>query len=674
MGGSPKQICEKGFPPKPPDRCGYPRAPAHVSRRAVLVGLVLLPLNAWWQMQIEYVRYSDNATTSALFFHCVAILLLLVGFNAVLQRLAPKWAFSRAEILTIYMMLVVASALQGHDQLQILSMGIAWPYHRATPENRWQELFHRFLPPHLVPSDPALLEPLFRGGASLYEAGRWRGWLGPVGWWGLFALAVVWTMLCAMALFRRQWDYERLNYPIVEVPLEVTAPGGPLLRNRLFWSAFAAGAIVQFIRLAHNLWPAFPTLNIGVYYYNFREFPLNYANPIPLSSYFFSYGLAYLLPLQLAFSVWFFMWFARVQMVAAAILGYTQWGRFPFVQQQGVGAYFGLALFVVWAARRHLARCWATALARKQRQGTASGDGDAENDLAREPLPPAVAVWGFVGGVAALIAFSTAAGMALPTAACFFALFFPIVLAVTRIRAELGLPTIELYQVGADDIMQNLAGGRAFSGRDLTVMTLYFWLVRTHRQLPMPVQADCLRIGQRVGLPLRDVAWVLLAAAAVAIVAAFWASLHVTYQVGFDSAKFAPIIKWAFGDDPWHKLASWLANPRQPDYGKAAAYLFGTGFTLLLAAMRTRYVWWPFHPVGYLVSGSFGLFRLWLPIFVTWAIKSLLLRYGGLSAYKKARPFFFGLICGEYSAAFVRTLIDLAFNLHLPPESGVGGL
>jgi hypothetical protein len=279
-----------------------------------------------------------------------------------------------------------------------------------------------------------------------------------------------------------------------------------------------------------------------------------------------------------------------------------------------------------------------------------------------------------MAGVAGLVAFAVGAGMSLTTALLFFALWLPIVVTVTRIRAEFGLPTIELYQVGADDILQNVAGGRAFSGRDLTAMTLFFWIARTHRQLPMPIQGDVLRIADRVGLRLRDVALVLLVAAAATIVAAFWANLHVVYQTGYDSAKFAPIIKWAFGDDPWNRLASWISSPRQPDPGRSIAYLFGTGFTLFLAAMRTRFVWWPFHPVGYLVSGSFGLFRLWLPIFVTWLIKSLLLRYGGLTAYRRARPFFFGLIAGEYSAAFARTIIDLAFNLHLPPESGVGGL
>jgi len=74
------------------------------------------------------------------------------------------------------------------------------------------------------------------------------------------------------------------------------------------------------------------------------------------------------------------------------------------------------------------------------------------------------------------------------------------------------------------------------------------------------------------------------------------------------------------------------------------------------------------------VAGSFGLFRLWLPIFVSWLIKVLLLRYGGLQAYRRALPFFIGLILGEFVTGFARTILDMALGLHLPPESGIGGL
>jgi hypothetical protein len=65
---------------------------------------------------------------------------------------------------------------------------------------------------------------------------------------------------------------------------------------------------------------------------------------------------------------------------------------------------------------------------------------------------------------------------------------------------------------------------------------------------------------------------------------------------------------------------------------------------------------------------------MWLPVCLTWLLKGVLLRYGGLRAYRRALPFFLGLILGEFSAGFLRTVVDLAFNLHLPASSGIGGL
>lgn len=641
---------------------------APVTARAVVLGLVLIPVNSWWLAHIEYVRYSDNATTSALFFNCIAVLLALVGGNALLRRWREHWALTRGELLTVYIMLAVASALAGHDQLQILFTTITWLYRNATPENHWETDFFESVPRHLVMSDQRALTKLYLGSGSLYDHGLWQPWLTPLLWWTLFALLVVWTQLCLMAIFRRQWDRERLNYPIAQVPLEVTAPGATLYRDPLFWVAFGLAAAMQLWRLAHNLWSGWPPLNIGVFNYYFREPPFNAMGTIPLSSYPFSYGLAYLLPLNLAFSVWFFFWFARLEMLAASFLGRNQARRFPYVAQQGVGAYFGLAAFVLWAARGHLYHTWRVACGdRSPAALRQTGTGD-------EPLPSPVAFWGFWVGVAALIAFSMGAGMSFTAAASYFAIFLTLSLTLTRLRAELGLPTIELYQVGSDDILQNLVGTRVWSKRDLTVMALYFWLHRTHRQLPMPVQADALRMAHQAKMSLPSVSRLLPLAALVAALTAFWAFLHVVYQAGYESATFTGPAGWAFGNDPWRKLGQALNAPRTPDFGATGAYLFGLGFTLFLAAMRTQFVWWPFHPVGYLVAGSFGLFRLWLPIFLTWLVKSLLLRYGGLSAYHRARPFFLGLILGEFGAAFLRTIVDLVFNLHLPASSGVGGL
>ena len=633
-----------------------------ITARAVVIGLLLVPLNAWWITQIEYVRYSDNATTSALFFNAIAVLVLLSVLNGGLRRVLPRWAFSRGELLTIYIIVVVASCLAGHDQLQILFTTLTYVFRHATPENGWEDLIHPLLPRSVLVTSPTVINKLYLGGASLYDPQVLGAWWRPALWWSAYAFAVSWTMLSLSALLRRQWDAERLNYPITEPPLEITSPRRTLVRAPVFWGAALLAAGLQFLNLAHTLWPAIPGVPIGVRYYWFKSAPWAAAGWIPISSFPFAYGLAYLLPLQLAFSCWFFFVFSRLEMVAAAAAGYVEWGKFPYIQQQGFGAYMGVAAFVLWVARGHLQAVWRHATGRAR--GLDAG----------EPLPYRVAFWGFLGGVALLVVFQVQMGMRVGTALIYLALLLPTVLTVARLRAELGLPTIELYQVGVDDVLQRVVGARAWSQRDLVVMTLNFWLTRTHRQFPMQSYVDAFRIADRCPLPKRQLAGVVVAASGLAILAAFWAYLHVTYQVGFESAKFRGPAGWAFGNEPWQKLRSWLVAPREVDYGSTGAYVFGCGFALLLAALRTRFLWWPFHPVGYLVSGSFGLFRLWVPIFVTWLIKSLLLRYGGLEWFRRARPLFFGLIIGEFCAAFLRTVVDLSFSLYLPPESGVGGL
>ena len=633
-----------------------------ITARAVIIGLLLVPANAWWITQIEYVRYSDNATTSALFFNCIGLLIILVALNGLMRRIYAPACLSRAEMLTIYIIVVVASCLGGHDQLQILFTTLTYVFRNATPENAWGDLIHPLLPGGVMVTSGSAIDQLYLGGVSFYDRQFLLPWLKPLAFWCAYATLMSWTMLCMTALLRRQWDAERLNYPITEPPLELTDPQGTMFRYPALWIGAGLAAAIQLFRLANTLWPSVPALPIGVQNFHFRSAPWSAAGTIPISSYPFAYGLAYLLPLQLTFSCWFFFLFSRLEMVLTYAAGYTEWGKFPYIQQQGFGAYMGVAFFVIWVARRHLASVWRHAIGK-------------EKGLDRdEPLPYGWALWGFLLGFVGIVGFSMYMGMRLSTAVIYLVILLATIMTVARLRGELGLPTIELYQVGVDDVLQRVTGGRAWSKQDLTVMTLNFWLTRTHRQYPMQTYVDSFRMADKCPMPKRQLTYVLVAATALAVVSSFWAQLHVVYDVGFEAAKFRGPAGWAFGNAPWSKLRGWLLAPRDPDMASSIAYVFGFGFSLFLAQMRTHFLWWPFHPVGYLVSGSFGLFRLWLPIFLTWLAKTVILRYGGLDWYRKARPFFFGLIFGEFLVAFIRTCIDLALGLYLPPSSGVGGL
>jgi hypothetical protein len=638
--------------------------------KVLLLGLPLIPLNAWWLIQTEYVAYSDNATTQALFFNAISLLLLLLSLNGLLRRMLPRAVFAPQELCAVYVLVAVASNLAGHDQLQILFTTLTYVFRHDTPESGWGTKLIPYLPRHLMARDREAINALYTGNTTLYRWDHIHPWLAPLGWWTLFVVLLVWVMLCLTTLLRRQWDAERLSYPIAEIPIQIITQPHTLFRTPVLWAGVAIGAIGQIMNMLHVLYPSLPGVMIGVQYYEFDKFPWNAMGSLPLCSYPFAFGLTFLLPTQLGFSCWFFFFLSRCELVVSAMQGQTDtYNRFPYIQQQGVGACLGMFLIIVWSARRELAHIWRVAIGTRKR-----GRDNPTADDADEPLSYRTTVFGLLGGVAGLIWFCVSAGMRPWTAIIFLALLFVIVVVVARLRAELGLPTFELYQVGAEHVMQRVGGTTAWTHADLGVMSLLFWLTRTHRQFPMQTQVDAIRLGKRTDTAQRPLAGLIMLASALGTVCAFWALLHSVYQVGYESAKFQGPAVWAFGKEPWQKMDNWISTPQKPDAGSIGAYLFGILFTLFLAMMRARFLGWPFHPAGYLVAGSFGLFRLWLPIFFSWLVKSLILRYGGLRLYRRALPFFLGLVLGEFGAGFIRTVLDLTFGLHLPAGSGIGGL
>jgi hypothetical protein len=640
----------------------HPAVHRAVTLRALVVSALLIPVNAWWLIETEYVRYSDNGTTAALFFNAISLVLLLLLANGLLTRVRPRWRFTRGELVVIYVAVSVATNLGGHDQLQILFATITYLSRRAVPGDPWAGRLVPHVDPDLVvPRGPAV-DDLYKGSSTLYRWDHVLPWMTPLAWWCAFALAVVWTLLCLTAIFRKQWEAERLTYPIAEVPIQVILHGPDLFRRPLLWAGIAIGAGGQIANFCHNVWPTFPEVPIGVQYYQFPDYPLRAAGSIPISIFPFAVGLCFLLPLQIGFSVWFFFLLARVEMVAAWLNGFTDVNGFPYIRQQGVGAALGFAALVLWNARGHLRHVVRAAL------------GFARADDEGEPMSYRLALFGFAAGCAALGLFAVKAGMRPASAFYYFAVLLTIIFVVARLRAEVGLPTFEFFRVGAEDVLNRVAGTAAWTREDLGVMSLFYWLTRTHRQFPMQTQVDSFRLARRAGLRLSSMSGVILGASALGIACSFWALLHVMYQTGFESAKYRGPGLRAFGPEPWRWMDTLVLNPLQPDPGSTWAYAAGAVFVVALGALRARFVDWPFHPAGYLIAGSFGLFRLWLPLFTAWLLKALILRYGGLRGYQAALPFFIGLVLGEFGAGFVRTLLDLAFGLYLPPGSGIGGL
>jgi hypothetical protein len=632
-----------------------------VTPRAIAVALLLMPLNAYWIICMEVVRYSGHPTTISLFFNVVFILAALLVLNALVRRIRPRAALSPGELLTVYIMLALASAITGHDMIEVLTPILAHAYYFARPENSWATEILPHLPGWLTVSDSQALTEFYTGTGTLYSAHNLRAWGGPVLWWTLFLTTLGFMMLCCNTLLRRQWtENEKLSYPLVMLPLEIVNPRTQLFTTRLFWIGVAVASILEVWNGLAYLFPSLPMLplknsgsaqNLQTY---FTTPPWNAIGWTPVAVYPFGIGLGMLLPVDLLFSAWFFAWVWRLERVFGAAVGYSDIPGFPYTEEQSFGAYIGLAVFALWTSRSHFIRIW-------------RGLFDRTLDLhdAQEPLPYRWAVVGLMLGSIALFAFCRAAGMSPAFIAAFFLIYFTLAIAVTRMRAELGPPAHDLHQGGPDSILTAIMPSNQIPRSDLSMFSLFYGFNRAYRSHPMPIQLEGFKIAERTEGRYRPLFWAMLLAIGFGALCAFWADLDQTYRAGAAEKIAPPNVQLIFGGEPWNRMHSWIKTPTSPQqqFNTRAAILVGFFLTLLLNTLRVRIGWFPFHPVGYAVSSSWSLSLLWLPLLIAWIIKALLLHYGGLRAYRQVMPFFLGLVMGECVVGSLWMLIGICFHI-----------
>ncbi|MCJ7821487.1 MAG: hypothetical protein MUQ26_00135, partial [Armatimonadetes bacterium] len=66
-----------------------------------------------------------------------------------------------------------------------------------------------------------------------------------------------------------------------------------------------------------------------------------------------------------------------------------------------------------------------------------------------------------------------------------------------------------------------------------------------------------------------------------------------------------------------------------------------------LSMLRLSFWWWPLHPIGYLAATCWGMHTAWVPFFIGWLCKVLVVRFGGLKLYRRTLPIAVGLIVGD---------------------------
>lgn len=605
----------------------------------IALGALLIPFNCQWIIVMERVMFGPYPSTVSLFANVVFALFLLVALNRLLVRFAPRLAFSQGELLTVYTMLAVSTGLAGLDGVSTISQLIPHGVFFASGVNGWGDFLHYF-PSWLIVGNKSIASGHFLGHSTFYSPEVFRAWAIPIAAWTLFVCTLLLVANCLNVLVRAQWsERERLTFPIISLPLQMTEDGvgKGFFGNRVMWLGFALAGGMNFWNGLAMFVPTMPSIPLGIWdlHQYFVEKPWSAIAWMPLTFYPFVIGLGFLLPLDLVFSCVFFFLFWKAQVLVSSAMAWDGAPDFPFIPEQGFGSIVGLFVFYAWSGRRHYAEIWKRAV-----RGVKTVDDE------REALSPRAALTTAGIGIVFLVLFGRLAGAEWWLAVGFVAIYLMTIMVVARIRAELGPPVHDFHYMGANYMIPRALGAHDLTGQDLAFLTLTSGISRAHRADTTPIGLEGLQMAHLARFSARRMFAAIMIATVIGCVSTLWSYEHLAYHLG---ASVHFMSGTGAADEAYTRMQGWSEGSLEPAGSRMGVIAMIVGFvcTLVLFALRLTIVGFPLHPIGYAVSSSWAIHLIWFPLLIAGIVKWLIMRYGGFSIYRKAVPFFLGLILGD---------------------------
>lgn len=607
---------------------------------------------------------SDFMTAGAL------LALLLVIFGAALLSLASRRClFSPPELLLVFIMTSAACTIPSWGLMGSLFPVIAGlPYFTAAG-SPWQTALLERVPAWLVNQDPQAVRAYHEGLARNAPL-AWRPWLTPLAGWALLLFPFFYLGIALAVIFRRQWvEKERLTFPLAQVPLALCRPDPArpdarlpaIFRNRLFWAGFLTAFIVMSLE---GLGYQYPHLRFSLT----RIIPIfRHTTNLRFSLSFPVLGFAWLLPLNISFSLWFFHLLSTLQSGLFFITGYTLpgpqeafAGSSAATSFQGGGAMIALAVYTVWLARRHLGDTWRKALGRAP-----------EIDDSSEIISYRAAVF---GGLASLLAMAVFLGwLGLSRPATVFFLFFVLVvfIGLARVITQAGIGFARAQCI-PPDATAHLLPPTLIGDNGYAALALQYTWAADIRTTVLAAASNGLKISSAT--PALTPRLVFRALAAALVVAYLVSAASIIITASRHGALNSPG-GWFWRGGMTTAIASFAAD-KTAFPPTALTIIPRINFTLLgatamsaLILLNQRLLWWPLHYIGLPIADTHIMRHAWFSILAAWLLKAILLRYGGVGLYRRSLPLFIGLVSGVIAAAgawlLVNTLAGTAISRFL---------
>lgn len=606
----------------------------------------------------------------------IAIMLLPMVLNVIAIRLFAnkaekrKW-FSEREIILLYSMVMTGGVVVSYRVIWFLIQLVGLPTNVVYDPGLWKPYMERISQLVLVENLQAVMG-FWMGNAAV----PWAEWLVPLIIWALFWFVLLFMIMCTVSLVYTQWaDRERLNFPLVTPVVALVGISKselaidekvPFWKNRLTWLGILVPVGFYGLRLLSNYFPVIPTFSgiiltpanlVGA------EGPVAQATHIHVSLREWRFdplqwGIAYLIDLEMSFSIWFislvfYIW--RIFVAATGHISYYQSTRYDPVSL-GLGASVGIALTALWVSRYHL------------RDMIRKAFGNNSIDDSNEPLPAKVAFWGLVVSYILLVIFTVVfLRTGIITALVYFIIFLLTTLATARFRAQAGIPLLNAtgdYWFSRS-IFLAVKGNKEFAIQSTGIMhygPLEYGAVNMVGANIM----ESYKFSDVAGINKKEASIALYIALVIAVIAMLIVGVITSYGIG--ASNYGTVTANA-GTLAHHSNMTTSLPKEGTEHALAVSrwiwYLVGSGGVFILSFLRSQFVWWPVHPLGLLLGTHhfvWGLSWHW-SIFSVWVIKVIIRRVGGFEIEKTIRPFFVAMVVGSAVMLLVQSLVPLLVNM-----------
>ncbi len=608
------------------------------------------------------------------------LLVLLLVINPLLRLLSRRYAFSRNEVLTVYISCLFSTLVPGHGGEAFFISQMLAPFYYATRENQWLDMWHSHLPSWMTPAlyaDGGTYGPIGRqvvngwfNGLSTGETIPWGAWFVPLLAWSSLIFAMYGALACLSVMLRAQWgEHEALSFPLLRLPVEMTedldrpdqyGTIGRFFRNPQLWVGFGIAVFIQMMNGLNFYFPDVPRFPLSLDTAPLlSEAPWNQVGTVPVFIWPIVVGITYLLTSEVSFSFWFFYWFFKIQLLVTYYLGFSPsttpsglmaWGL-AFTSYQRIGGFIAYVAVILWLGRKHFGHIARRAFGR-------AAATPAEKD---EALSYPVAFWGFLLASAFIIGWGTLAGIRPDVVLIIWLLALVMLIALTRLVVEGGilLMTPNWLPLGALAQIFNSGPGTWLSPQNGIVQANFMTsgMIGDPRAFSMPSFVQGFKLAYDHKIPGRPLLVLIFAVMLITFAMSCWMRIRLGYENGGLTLNSWFFVKVG------SQFPAWFSNDLYRGVSSASWthglwMLLGAVFTYGLMAARSRLLWFPFHPLGFLLSLTWAMEQVWFSIYLGWMCKVLVTRFGGVDTYRKTRPAFLGLALGDITMILFWIIID----------------